>query len=154
MKVYNKWVYEVEKDELDLISPICASFLANEASMVGFDEDHFLEACPPLMDSGALHFLITLSDEGDVKGIIGFMIYTNLFCTKKYGSEIGWYVSPEFRGGRDALRLLDAFEGFTKDQGCDEIIMVHLKDATPEKLRNLYLRRGYKETETNYLKKI
>ena len=67
-------------------------------------------------------------------------------------TEFFWFVNPESRGS--GLKLLKVFEKWAKEKGCKKVIMVHLSDSMPEKIRNIYLRFGYKVAETHYIKEV
>ena len=68
-------------------------------------------------------------------------------------SEAFWFVSESLRGTL-GMRLYKAFETWAKTQGVDSIQMIHLMDATGEKVRNLYLRMGFEPVEVRYQKRL
>ena len=67
-------------------------------------------------------------------------------------SELFWFVEKEYRGS--GLKLLKAFEAWAQEQGIKKILMVHLSELMPGKLKKLYERMGYKELETHYIKEV
>lgn len=69
-------------------------------------------------------------------------------------SEQGWWVSPEYRGGRAALALIDAYEKWARDIVAKGLTLCLMTGSMEEKLHDLYLRRGYAEVERTYYKKL
>ena len=88
----------------------------------------------------------------DFHGALGGVCVPDCHRECMVASEFFWYVKPEHRGG--GIRLLKAFEKWAREQGADRIIMTHLADSMPEGLKKLYIRLGYEELETNYIKEV
>lgn len=72
------------------------------------------------------------------------------FSNDKVASELAWWVDPPWRGRREALQLVDAYEAWAVKVGCSSVAMSLLPTLTD--LSKLYERRGYKKTEISYLK--
>ncbi len=66
--------------------------------------------------------------------------------------ETFWFVAPEHRG--IGIRLFNAFEKWAKDNQCSKTAMIHLTDSMPERLEQLYLKRGYRLIEKHYVKDL
>jgi GNAT superfamily N-acetyltransferase len=66
--------------------------------------------------------------------------------------ELFWFILPEHRGG--GMLLLDAFESWASEQGCEKMAMIHLSDSMPDVLQKVYERRGYELVEMHYVKEI
>lgn len=54
-----------------------------------------------------------------------------------------WMVDPTAGLGRDAFRLLDAFEAEAKVRGCKKILGGYNRVHRPFGMRRMFLRRGY-----------
>lgn len=84
-----------------------------------------------------------------VGGIIG--IITELWMsTDRVATELAWFVDKEHRG-REALKLLHAYESWATDNNVALITVADIHDVTD--LAPLYGRRGYRKTETTYSKR-
>ena len=93
-----------------------------------------------------------LASRDEVTGMIGGIQYPDLYSGVLIATEFFWFVSEANRG--TGIRLYKAFEGWAKEQGCEQIRMIHLNDSMPEKLAKFYLRLGYEQSETHYLKEL
>lgn len=93
--------------------------------------------------------ILLLDDEEPVGMIVGYAGEVP-FSNDKVASELAWWVDPPYRGRREALQLVDAYEAWAVRVGCSSVTMSLL--PTLADLSNLYERRGYKKTEISYLK--
>ena len=84
------------------------------------------------------------------QGILMAAAFDHPFGAGTVAKETVWYIAPEARG-RGALRMLDAYETWAKEQGCDLVGMASL--ATNDVSR-LYERRDYHAVETHFLKTL
>lgn len=73
------------------------------------------------------------------------------FAPIKYASETVWWISPDHRGTA-ATDMLAAYEGWAAEQGCAFAGMAAL--ASFPRAGTIYRRRGYREAETHYLKRL
>lgn len=67
-------------------------------------------------------------------------------------SELAWYVEPEFRGSKVAIKLIREYEKEALSRGCDKINLVALESLTPDKVGNIYKKLGYNKLENHYIK--
>ena len=86
---------------------------------------------------------------GFIAGIVGPHPYNPALT---YLSETFWWVTPQFRGSRAGLTLLNAFVMTGKQLQVDAIVMTLESDSpvNPETLT----RRGFRPKETNYLLEV
>lgn len=86
-------------------------------------------------------------------GMAGAMISPAFFNEKElYACELFWWVNPEARGvGKE---LLDALEVAVKERGATHLAMLCLENMEPEKVGQMYARRGYKLVEHSYMKEL
>lgn len=93
---------------------------------------------------------IVLDVGGIAQGILMASAFDHPFGAGRWAKETVWYVAEAHRG-RGAVRMLDAYEAWAKEQGCVAIGMASLasNDVSP-----LYERRGYAPAETHFLKFI
>jgi len=136
-------------DDLPVVADIGKLFF-EEGKLPGkLIPEVFIRTWESFLTSGAGGILL-LENDGAAIGMLGFLKYPDINDGETVMSETFWYVKPDQRGG--GLRLLKRFEDIAREQGAKRVIMAHLKNLMPAELEHLYVRRGYKPTETNYLK--
>lgn len=72
------------------------------------------------------------------------------FGAGRMAKESVWYICPAARG-RGGIKMLDAYEAWAREQGCQSVGMASL--ATNDVSR-IYERRGYAAVETHFLKPL
>lgn len=116
-----------------------------------FEMHRFIKAWTNFLES-ELGVIFLAEDAGAVNGMIGGIQYPDLYSGVLVATEFFWFVKAEQRGS--GIRLYKAFESWAKEQGCEQIRMVHLSDSMPTKVANFYLRLGYELSEQHYLKEL
>lgn len=90
--------------------------------------------------------------------VVGFAggVVNELYMNAKYktGSELFWYVVPEFRSKGVGKELLLALEGAAKANGCIYWSMIAMQSHDPERAGAIYERAGYTWTERTYTKEL
>lgn len=90
-------------------------------------------------------------------GVVGGMLGCKgpiLFSTALQGLELGLYLIPECRKGFTAVRLMNAFEQWAKQQGCSIVqtgVTIGINNHTAAEL---YRRRGYREVGPVFRKEV
>jgi len=84
------------------------------------------------------------------RGVLMAATFDHPFGAGRWAKETVWYIAPEARG-RAAIRMLDAYEVWAREQGCATIGMASL--ATNDVSR-IYERRGYAPAETHFVKAL
>lgn len=84
------------------------------------------------------------------QGLLMASWFEHPFGAGRYAKETVWYVTQAARG-RGAIKMLDAYEAWAKEQGCAAIGMASLISNDVSKL---YERRGYAAAETHFVKSI
>jgi GNAT superfamily N-acetyltransferase len=118
---------------------------------VKVDIDHATTIYENMIESGAAKVMV-IEKNGELIGSLGFIQHPDLHSGELMLVETFWFVDPAHRGC--GLLLLDAYENYGKVAGVDKIAMIHLADSYPERLEQLYLKRGYKLVEKHYVKDI
>jgi len=120
---------------------------------ISFDRDKVKELLRLAIESQHTQVLILLLQEdlNTVGLLIGYTSETP-FSYDKVAAELAWYIKPSYRGSRDALQLVDAYEAWATKVGCKHVSMSLLPTLTD--VSSLYERKGYKKTEISYLKEI
>ena len=92
----------------------------------------------------------------DIDGVVGFVmgIRFPLLGNNAYviGAELAWWVDPEHRSGKNGFELMESIESAAKESGVDFWTMMNLESLQPEVAEKIYLRAGYKKTESTFLK--
>ncbi|MDH4990853.1 GNAT family N-acetyltransferase [Aquamicrobium lusatiense] len=83
-------------------------------------------------------------------GVLMAATFDHPFGAGKWAKETVWYIAPSSRG-RSALRMLDAYEAWAREQGCTTIGMASLASNDVSKI---YERRGYAPAETHFVKAL
>lgn len=139
-----------EKD-LEKVYEVGASFF-NEAKLPGKPvKPVFLETWKTFLSTGVGGILL-LERDASVIGVLGFLRYPDPNDGELVVSETFWYVSPTARG--HGIKLLNKFEELAKAIGAKRIMMAHMLSLMPEEISHLYVRKGYRPLETNYIKEI
>lgn len=92
--------------------------------------------------------------EGSIDGALGAMLYPDINSGELTAIEAFWFMTKEARSGKSALKLFKTFEAWARNMKAKRIIMAHLHNLTPEKLKRFYEAKGYKAIETHYMKEL
>ncbi|MHA2084301.1 MAG: GNAT family N-acetyltransferase [Candidatus Thorarchaeota archaeon] len=68
--------------------------------------------------------------------------------------EIVWYVDPEHRGSKEALKLLDVYEEWARKHGAVCANLMNVDILKGAKVAKLYGRKGYTLTENTFVKEL
>ena len=124
---------------------------------------HHLRATPSMMVRVVEQILtredagLWLADNGgDVCGMLAAALYVQPFSGESIGAEIVWWMNPDARGGRTAIRLLREAERWAKDRGATTFQMMAPvgKTGTILELGRLYEALHYEPIETHYQRRL
>jgi GNAT superfamily N-acetyltransferase len=136
-------------DDIDQIAVLGERFISEShyRRLIGINPKALRSVAEMLIakDHGLL-----LVDEfyGELAGMIGMIATIHPTSWEPVASELFWYVPPEARGG--GLKLLFAAERWAREFGCARCIMI----APNERVSALYIRLGYDELETQFIKDL
>ena len=120
--------------------------------VIPVDIEHAVKKYTDLISRGIGHMFILEDETRVMRGGLGCIACEDFHFPRKVAVETYWYVEPEYAGhGRE---LLDYFEAWAKEQGCQFTAMIHLVDSYPDRLHKMYENRGYKLIEQHFLKEI
>jgi Acetyltransferase (GNAT) family len=97
------------------------------------------------------HLCLVLDVDDAAQGVLMAVAYEHPFGPVRLARETLWWIEPEYRG-LNAVRMLDAFEDWAREQDCAFGGMVGM-GAQPQ-VGALYQRRGYRLAETHFLKAL
>lgn len=84
------------------------------------------------------------------QGLLMAAWFEHPFGAGRYAKETVWYVTEAARG-RGAIKMLDAYEAWAREQGCSAVGMASLAGNDVSKI---YERRGYAPAETHFIKPL
>lgn len=134
-------------DRLEYLMSVMDKFLPNS----GFDI-----AVADESEQGLINFLnldgaICCCEVG--KGVLLGYVFPYIFNTNvKIAQELAFYVEPEYRNTRLAMRLYREYEAKARDLGATKITMALLEASNPDKVDRLYRKLGFKPVEHIYIK--
>lgn len=100
-------------------------------------------------------FFVRVIDDGELGAVGGIGAFAGphyLFVRPRMASEMFWWVEPDYRGGTAALRLIEAYEAWARDQGCEVVCFSAFVDDP--RVARLLDRRGYRHMESAYSKRL
>ena len=68
------------------------------------------------------------------------------------GTEVAWWVEPEYRESGYGIELLKMLEKLAKDAGIKYFTMVYMESCMPEVIKEIYQKMGYNRHEISYMK--
>lgn len=95
---------------------------------------------------------LILEDQGAIVGIIAGIVTTYPLNDEKLYQEAIWYVKEEYRA--HGVDLLRALEEWCKERDIKKIVMIHMSNSMPDKLKMFYESVGYAPLESHYLKQL
>lgn len=144
--------WTVDEARSDNRLAIFLSQFERETSFIKSDPKHTFDRYYKLMELGICHILIDVDEADNIRGAIGFTIMEDPNFPRLLGTELFWFVGPQYRG--IGKILLTAFESYCKDNGCSAVIMTHMADSMADTLSSFYIKSGYKLMECNYFKEV
>ena len=99
-------------------------------------------------------FCHVVEHDGKLVGALVGYISEFFFGPDLIASDSGWFILPEYRGSRSAVRLLKNFEKWGKANGAKEIAMGISTDVMPEKTGALLQKLGYVPVGGNFKKAV
>ena len=96
--------------------------------------------------------VLVLEEDGEVKGALVCAVHEMYMSATVLATELAWFVSKDYRGKKGSLLLLNSFEEWAKNNNADYITLCDIESIAS--LEKLYVRRGYKRTESTYMKEV
>lgn len=121
------------------------------SAFVTVDIDYATKTYETMIDNGNA-IVMVLEKDNELIGSLGFLIAPDIHNGITIAVETFWFSDPRKRGY--GLLLLNAFEKYAQENKIKKVAMVHMMDSYPNRLENLYLKRGYKLMEKHYIKEI
>ena len=119
---------------------------------LGYDEDKVAQQCMRLMDSDGIVFVAV--KDGQIVGFFGGSIAEQWFSRDKVAFDFSFFVHPDHRHGITAVKLIQAFTMWAKDQGATQIRMGITTDVNVEGTTRLYKALGFQDAGVLFSKEF
>jgi hypothetical protein len=144
-------VREATPEDIFDILVLTREFMKEGPSYFKFDKDKVEVFLVRLIEEPSMVAFVS-EDEAGIHGFIVGCFTDHPFNGVKASVELGWFVTKEKRGGIQAMRLVKAFEAWSKDMGAEWTAM---SDVTGiQDLSKLYIRCGYHPAERTFMKEV
>jgi GNAT superfamily N-acetyltransferase len=146
-------VFVLPSNQIERVYPLIPKFLAEMGQPEPFVPAAFHKFWSFLysIDMGRI---LAVEFGSKIIGALGYSEHEDPYTAGKIISEQFWYVDPEHRASRVGLQLIDAFEKRAEKLGKDWIFLCNLASLEGEKMDRLYTRKGFKQMERVYWKKL
>lgn len=125
--------------------------LTEYAERAEFDPLQCLETVTMCAQQGLLLSAVYAGEViGFVAGVVTPMIASNALS----GTEVAWWVEPEFQGNGVGKALLGAAEVAAREAGAVFWTMIVMEAVDPERAAAVYERAGYHQSERAFTKVI
>lgn len=94
--------------------------------------------------------LLAYTDDGEPVGMISGSITPYFFSRGYVASDFVWYVLPEHRGSRTAVRLLQKFKDWAEENGASQLYMGVTTNISAERTGKLLGKLGFEHVGGNY----
>ena len=98
--------------------------------------------------------IILAIDNDKIIGFIAAISHEYFFSDRKRVSDLGFYVLPEYRGSRAALKLVKSLETWATKMGVNDLHLGQTTAVDIDKTRQFYERLGYKTVGFNTIKHL
>jgi GNAT superfamily N-acetyltransferase len=96
---------------------------------------------------------IVVHDEEVVGALIG-AISSLPINNITVAQELMFWLDPDHRNGKTSFKLIDQYVEWSKEKGCDYARLSTLDETMGTKAGVLFKRKGFKPTETAYIKEV
>ncbi len=144
-------VREATPEDIFDILVLTREFMKEGPAYFKFEKDKVESFLVRLIDEASMVAFVS-EDEAGIHGFIVGCFTDHPFNGVKAAVELGWFVTKEKRGGTQAIRLLKAFEAWSKDMGAEWTAMGDV--AGIQDLSKLYIRCGYNLAERTFMKEV
>jgi GNAT superfamily N-acetyltransferase len=98
--------------------------------------------------------ILLVIEDKEIVGMLGASVTESYFSNDRIAQELVWFVDPKYRGHRDSIKLIDAYERWAKMSKCSVIQLSTILDLVEGKVEKFYNRRGYKRVESAFIKEL
>ena len=136
-------VREIKKDDvIPMVNIGEKMHNAGSFKKIKYDKNKLFKLVSSSINSDNMIWFVA-EDDGEYIGMIGGFISEFYFSDEKCASDFLLYISEEKRGGKAAVKLLNAFEEWAKARGVKEIRVGTSNGVNPEEVKKFYEWRKY-----------
>lgn len=99
-------------------------------------------------------FVKVVEKEGEIVGALIAVVSELPINDLTFSQELMFWIDPEHRKGRTAIKLIDMYVDWSEKRGCNFTRLSELDNILEKKAGSLFERKGFKLTETAYVKEI
>ena len=144
-------IRHAEHKDIEQIEKLCKKFF----DVCGYDFcEYDEETINGLLDTSICQGLTSVAEkENKLIGFITGLAFPAILNNKVMcGSELAWWVEPEYRKTSAGIKLLKHIERSAKDFGSLTWSMMCLEELDPDGLESMYKRMGYKPAERTFVR--
>ena len=144
---------EIQKITAEWFPDFCELVKRSIAESEFSDAELDVAALYKMLQSPDVVYFLAI-DDGKIAGSIGGVAHKYFFSSRLRVSDLGFYVEPEYRGSRAAIKLVRALESWAKERGIEDIYLGQTTGIEVEKTQQFYERLGYKIVGVNAIKHL
>ena len=93
-------------------------------------------------------------ENNQIVGFISGLVHEYFFSNRKRVSDLGFFVLPEYRGSRVALKLVKLLEAWAIEKNANELHLGQTTGLEIDKTKKFYERLGFKTVGFNTVKHL
>lgn len=144
-------IVQAKISDLPRLSELAKEFYAASSVLREFNLSKFVMVWTNILNANSGVIFLLMEGE-EILGTLGGVMHFDPYCEDRIAVEFFWFVSKQNRGG--GIGLYRRFEQWARENGCQEIRMMHLVDSMPDKVADFYCRVGFRKVETLYAKRL
>jgi hypothetical protein len=151
--VYN--IREATEEDVFDITILIKQFVKSSGyfDVLGFDTEKVIASTEDVILNENFLVLVLTKDE-HVEGVFSALLTESMFSRNLQTTELIWYVSPEARGTKKSLEMLEMYETWSKEKGAALCGMSNLEKVDPKKTASIYKSMGYHVVENTFVKEL
>jgi GNAT superfamily N-acetyltransferase len=116
-----------------------------------YDELRCWQALDNTLASPDRHFI---AFDSEYRGFILMTMTQEFFSGTKWSGDRCLYIAPEYRGGSLVVRLLNAAYNWSKENGAEEMVILHNTGINTDKAPKLFNKLGFDMKGYIFVKEI
>ena len=128
---------------------VCKMVAESEFSYVVPEKQKILQL---FKNPNAVAFLAL--ENNQIVGFISGLVHEYFFSNRKRVSDLGFFVLPEYRGSRVALKLVKLLEAWAIEKNANELHLGQTTGLEIDKTKKFYERLGFKTVGFNTVKHL
>lgn len=98
--------------------------------------------------------VVAYTDDGQPAGMLAGGLSYYMFSLGSVANDYIWFMLPEHRGSRAALKMLNMFKSWARENGATELYVGITSDITKDRTGQLLERVGFDHVGGNYRAKL